>query len=357
MVGYLFFTGASLSIAAIRFLIFVDMDSLIFVEGLSKVGIITLISGILGLFLDQASQKNIGDDLSSLARPYGLVLLVISFLLLIQYSSDNNSYILITGQSCALAVCLVSRGACAAEGRQVLHQTLSVSYGLYIFLVTLTHTVLKSFDLNISFLLIALAAFELLSSTKSQGFRLLPVKYVLTNVKKIKSHFCGYFMVFFSMKIMEYLDKFYCDYFGCSEILANYVKIASLLFAAAGIVWSFIVNGALVNFRLKGFEKILSIALYIPICLFVIYRNNSMLSSETTVIVIVGVLILLSNLCQELRAREIYLLESGARSTQALGRSAIKAGLLAFIPLALSMPYYSYGFYLVTRYIFFKKSI
>jgi hypothetical protein len=158
------------------------------------------------------------------------------------------------------------------------------------------------------------------------------------------------------MKIMEYLDKFYCDYFGCSEIIANYVKIASLLFAAAGMVWSFIVNGALVNIRMKGFERILAIGLYIPICLFVVYRNNSMMSTEQSVIIILGILILLSNLCQELRVREVYLLESSARSTQDLGRSAIKAGFLAFIPIAFSMPYFSYGFYLVARYIFFKKS-
>ncbi len=353
---YLLFTGITLVIAAVRFFTFVEMDPLMFVDGLSKVGLITLISGIFGLFLDQASLNKIGRGLNTFALPYGLTLLLLACILLYVYYLEKNSFALIISQSCMLAVCLVSRGACASGEKLVLHQTLSVTYGLYIFLITLTHTELIGFDLYISALLAVFALIELLASNGSWYINDLQISNKST-VSNIKSHFIGYFLVFVSMKIMEYIDKFYCDYFGCGVILANYVKVASLLFAAAGIVWSSIVNKSFVSGSLRNHEKVVAIMIYIPLSAFVIYKNAFHLMPDLATVAIISSLIILSNLCQELRIREIYHLENSDRSTKAFGYSAIKAGALAFIPIMLALPFYSYSFYLISRYVLFLNKI
>jgi len=351
---YLLFTGITLVIAAVRFFTFVEMDPLMFVDGLSKVGLITLISGIFGLFLDQASLNKIGRGLKTFALPYGLTLLSLACILLYVYCLEKNPFVLIISQSCMLAVCLVSRGACASGEKLVLHQTLSVTYGLYIFLITLTHTELIGFDLYISALLAVFALIELLASSWYTNELQISNKSTVSN---IKTHFMGYSFVFVSMKIMEYIDKFYCDYFGCGVILANYVKVASLLFAAAGIVWSSIVNKSFVSGSLRNHEKVVAIMIYVPLCAFVIYKSAFHLMPDLATVAIISSLIILSNLCQELRIREIYHLENSDRSTKAFGYSAIKAGALAFIPIMLALPFYSYSFYLISRYFLFLNKI
>jgi hypothetical protein len=351
--NYLLFTGVSFLIAGIKFFTFLTLEPQIFVDGLSKIGIITLGSGILGMFLDQGTAKLIPSKIIGTLKFYGINLVVGSFLFIIINSlifNLNSIYIL--AQILSMATCLLARGICAGNEKKIAHQIFSITYGFYIYLLTLSHTLFNEHIFLITIVLNALAVIELMYSANNKKIN-YSKNNIIISINKIKFHFTGYFLVFISLKLIEYGDKIYCDAFSCTETTINLVKVSTLVFTASSMCWAIIINNQLINNKKFKYEKLIAIILSIPIHLVII--QQCIPSLNIFEIFIIVFLILCSHICQELRIKEINYISLNNPNSNSFGYASSIAMLVGVAIILIGYPYFSNIVYLLVRYKLLTK--
>ena len=244
------FTFFALFIAGMRFFALSFSDPEKFVEGLGKVGLCTLLSGVLGLFFDQLVPGYIRAIDFIKITAYLLWLFLGGLFVGVANVLFEGQVLYYLSISQLLACSLLVRGLNCDAGRNKYVSIGSILYSAYVMLVTVYAVLPFRRGVLVNLLIGLCVGGEIWLMSRAHRFKEFNnIKISDDLPRSIFDHLKINVIIFIGGKIVEYGDKVVCWYMVSDGQLAADIKISSLVFAACSTVSSHLYNEILVTGR------------------------------------------------------------------------------------------------------------